>query len=155
MIYRSWDYTDILSIAALERECFAGESWDYQMFASSFSQPGFFGELCEEEGKDGEERHLVAYGCVQCAVDTADLLNIAVAPAFRGRGIGRTMVRRLIGGARRRGMKELFLEVRPSNAHARQLYESESFRAISVRKHYYPDGEDALVMVRKLSDEKI
>ena len=149
MIYRSWDYTDILAVAALERECFAVESWDYQMFASSFSQAGFFGELCEEDAEDGQKQ-LIAYGCVQCAVDTADLLNIAVDPAFRGRGIGRAMLRRLIGGARRRGMKELFLEVRPSNAAARQLYESESFRALSVRKHYYPDGEDALVMVKKL-----
>ena len=89
MIYRSWDYTDILSIAALERECFAGESWDYQMFASSFSQPGFFGELCEEEGKDGEERLLVAYGCVQCAVDTADLLNILRPPSAAAASAGR------------------------------------------------------------------
>lgn len=151
MIYRSWDYRDILAVAALEKECFAGERWDYQMFASSFAQPGFFGELCEEESTDGDgENRLIAYGCVQCAVDTADLMTIAVSPVYRGHGIGRTMLRRLIGGARRRGMKELFLEVRPSNASARQLYESESFRAISVRKHYYPDGEDALVMVKKL-----
>ncbi len=148
MIYRGWHYQDILAVAALEEECFAGESWSYQMFAASFVQPGFFGELCEKEG--GGEGSLIAYGCVQCAVDSADLMNIAVAPAYRGRGIGRTILRRLINGARRRGMKELFLEVRPSNAAARELYESESFRAISLRRRYYPDGEDALVMVKKL-----
>ena len=149
MIYRGWNYRDILSVAALEEECFAWESWSYQMFSGSFVQPGFFGELCEEEGTDGKNV-LVAYGCVQCAVDTADLMNIPVAPAYRGHGIGRTVLRRLVNGARRRGMQSLFLEVRKSNAPARGLYESEGFTAVSERKRYYPDGEDAVVMVKRL-----
>ncbi|MBQ9081158.1 MAG: GNAT family N-acetyltransferase, partial [Clostridia bacterium] len=89
MTYRSWNYRDILAIAELEKECFAGESWDYQMFASSFAQEGFFGELCEEEGLEGKE--LVGYGCVQCVMETADLMNIAVAPPYRKQGVGRTL----------------------------------------------------------------
>lgn len=148
MIYRSWNYDDILTVAEMEKRCFSEESWTFQMFASSFEQPGFFCELCEAE-YDGQKK-LAAYGCVQCVEDTADLMTIAVAPEYRGRGLGRVMLRRLVGGARRRGAKKLFLEVRVSNDVAKRLYLNEGFERISVRKKYYPDGEDAVVMVKEL-----
>ncbi|MBP5242076.1 MAG: ribosomal protein S18-alanine N-acetyltransferase [Clostridia bacterium] len=149
MIYRAWKYEDILEITRLEETCFQAERWNYQMFASSFEQKGFFGDLCEEEGVDGEKQ-LIAYGCVQCVEDTADLLTIAVHPDCRGRGIGKTMLDRLISGAKRRGTERMFLEVRESNAPALSLYLSEGFEKVSVRKKYYPDGENALVLVKKL-----
>lgn len=145
MIYRVWDYRDILRIAALEEQCFGKEKWNYAMFASSFMQNGFFSALCETE--KGE---LTAYGCVQCAADEADLLNIAVAPAYRRRGIGKTVLKRLTSGAKRRGVKRMFLEVRASNTAAQALYAGEGFSVISERKRYYPDGESALVMAKEL-----
>lgn len=145
MIYRAWDYEDILRIASLEEVCFGREKWTYAMFASSFMQNGFFSALCETEGKE-----LVGYGCVQCVFDSADLLNIAVAPDYRQRGVGKTLLKRLTGGAKRRGVKKMFLEVRASNVAAQALYTGEGFTVLSERKKYYPDGESALVMVKEL-----
>lgn len=145
MIYRAWDYEDILRVSELEAQCFGKEKWTYAMFASSFMQSGFFSALCESE-----EKELIGYGCVQCAIDEADLLNVAVSPAYRRQGVGKTLLKRLILGAKRRGIKKLFLEVRASNASAQALYTGEGFTFVAERKKYYPDGESALVMVKEL-----
>lgn len=159
MIYRSWRYDDIADITQMDAECFAGERWSFSMFASSFEQDGFFGELCEEEDpglavlsqNNEKTTALVAYGCVQCAFDSCDLLSIAVSHEYRKQGIGRVMLRRLIGGAKRRGMEQMFLEVRQSNEPAKKLYTSEGFQEVGIRKKYYPDGENAIVMVKDLT----
>jgi ribosomal-protein-alanine N-acetyltransferase len=149
MTYRPWSYEDILPISALEGKCFAGERWTYAMFASSFAQAGFFGELCEDVNVLGEKT-IVAYGCVQCVAEECDLLNIAVAEEYRRAGLGKIMLSRLTIGAKRRGAEKMFLEVRQSNAAARGLYLQAGFEEIGVRKKYYPDGENAVVMVKAL-----
>jgi ribosomal-protein-alanine N-acetyltransferase len=79
-----------------------------------------------------------------------DLLNIAVAEEHRREGLGKVMLSRLMSGAKRRGAGKMFLEVRTSNVAAKGLYLQAGFEEISVRKKYYPDGEDAVVMVKKL-----
>lgn len=144
MIYRAWEEEDLSEIAALEAVCFSGESWTEAMFRSSFEQNGFCGELCENEG------NVLAYGCVQYVFDSADLLNIAVAPQWRNRGMGRIILQRLLLRCKEADVKKIFLEVRISNIAAKSLYQSEGFTSLSIRKKYYPDGEDALVMVKEL-----
>ena len=76
-------------------------------------------------------------------VDEWELLNIAVDPAFRGRGLGRALVDALPAG-------RVFLEVRESNAEARRLYEQCGFVAIGKRRRYcqHP-AEDGIVLERK------
>jgi len=76
-------------------------------------------------------------------VDEWELLNIAVDPAFRGRGVGRALIDALPAG-------RVFLEVRESNAGARRLYEQCGFVAIGKRRRYYQHpAEDGIVLERK------
>ena len=76
-------------------------------------------------------------------LDEWELLNIAVDPAFRGRGLGRALIDALPAG-------RVFLEVRESNAHARRLYERCGFVAIGKRRKYYQHpAEDGIVLERK------
>ncbi len=149
MIYRKWNYGDLLAVTKLEEKCFAGERWNYKMFASSFMQDGFFGVLCEDEDENGY-RTLVAYGCVQGTMETADVMNVAVAPEYRRQGYAKEILRLLTEEAQKRGIKKLFLEVRVKNEPAQKLYESQGFTALSARKKYYPDGEDAMVMIKQI-----
>jgi ribosomal-protein-alanine N-acetyltransferase len=73
----------------------------------------------------------------------SELLNLAVHPAFRRRGVGRRMVETLTAG--HPGM--LWLEVRESNLGARKFYKSLGFCDAGCRPGYYPDsGEGAIVM---------
>jgi ribosomal-protein-alanine N-acetyltransferase len=149
MTYRPWNYEDIFPISELEEKCFAGEKWTFAMFASSFAQAGFFGELCEDVNALGE-KEIVAYGCVQCVGEECDLLNIAVAEDYRRAGLGKIMLSRLMSGAKRRGVEKMFLEVRASNVAAKGLYCQAGFEEIGLRKKYYPDGENAVVMAKIL-----
>jgi ribosomal-protein-alanine N-acetyltransferase len=76
-----------------------------------------------------------------------DIHNLAVHPAHRRRGIGKSLLETVIGEARGQGVTRVTLEVRKSNDAAQRLYHALGFMARGVRKGYYSDdGEDALVM---------
>lgn len=93
---------------------------------------------------------LVGYGLGQRLLDGLDILNLAVLPAFRGRGIGRALLTRLLDDAERHGLCRVTLEVRVSNRPARRLYERCGFVTVGRRRGYYADtGEDALLMTRE------
>ena len=94
-----------------------------------------------------EEERVVGYICVWEVADEMHITNIAVHPTARRRGIGRGLLGSVLEDARRRSMRLLVLEVRPSNVEARALYDSFGFRVVGRRRGYYYDtGEDALVM---------
>lgn len=89
------------------------------------------------------------YGILSMGAGEAHLLNICVAPEQRGKGLGRRFLMRLLDVARWNAAERLFLEVRPSNPLARQLYDSVGFIEIGRRPRYYParEGrEEAIVM---------
>lgn len=77
----------------------------------------------------------------------AQITNVAILPAYRGRGIGTQLMVAVIAAAKERGAKAMTLEVRPSNAPALALYHHYGFREAGRRKGYYSDnGEDAIIM---------
>lgn len=79
--------------------------------------------------------------------DVADIHNIAVSPAARGRGIGSTLFDELMAWCRERGATAIMLEVREDNGAAQALYSSRGFTVIATRPGYYqPAGVDGLVM---------
>lgn len=100
---------------------------------------------------------LQGYAVAMWIPDEVHLLNLSVAAAMHGHGIGRAMLGWLMRDARRRDARGMMLEVRPSNPVAIALYRSAGFTRIGVRKRYYPapDGarEDAWVMFGKLGDD--
>lgn len=99
------------------------------------------------------DRTLIGYGVLSVAADEAHVLNVCAAPEVQGQGHGRRMLRALLQVARGRGARRVFLEVRPSNRAAIQLYHAEGFNEIGRRPRYYPavDGrEDAIVMAMEL-----
>lgn len=79
----------------------------------------------------------------------ARLYSIAVAPEARGTGVVTALLQAVGREAVRRGCTRLRLEVRASNARARRAYERAGFSLAGVRPHYYPDGEDAVIMERE------
>ncbi|MFO7167097.1 MAG: ribosomal protein S18-alanine N-acetyltransferase [Chloroflexota bacterium] len=90
---------------------------------------------------------IVGYGGVWLSVDEGHITTIAVAPEFRGRGIGELLLNGLIDQAISLNADVLTLEVRVSNLVAQQLYVKYGFRPAGTRPRYYTDnGEDALIM---------
>ena len=83
--------------------------------------------------------------------DQLHIINLAVAPEHRRRGVASTLLHAAIAEARRGRMVEVTLEVRPGNAQARAMYQSFGFGEAGVRPGYYADtGEDALVLTLSL-----
>ncbi len=79
-----------------------------------------------------------------------DLHQVAVHPDTRRAGLGRRLVEHLITDARARGATRVTLEVRRDNIAAHALYARLGFERLAVRRGYYADGEDALILARGL-----
>lgn len=96
------------------------------------------------------ENRIVAFAICQFMLDEATLFNIAVDPAYQGKGYGKQLLQALIAQLQQKQITTLWLEVRASNTTAQKLYYSLGFNEVTVRKNYYPtqDGgkENAVVM---------
>ena len=100
-----------------------------------------------------EGRRVVGHSVMSLAADEAHLLNLCLAPEAQGRGLGRLLLDHVVAVAVSKAARVIFLEVRPSNARAIQLYLRAGFRRLGVRRNYYRAGtgrEDALVLARRL-----
>ena len=140
---RSLGYSDLPQVIAIERRAFT-TPWSLAMFVLELSKPsGVCLAALDEEGK--------LAGYLICArYDTVwHLMNIAVDPSMRRRGIARALLEQML---ERAGSDcEYTLEVRTSNAPAIALYERFGFRPAGTRPRYYRDnGEDAVIMWRTL-----
>lgn len=94
-------------------------------------------------------RQVVGYGVMSIGAGEAHILNLCVGEAFRCRGLGRRLLRLLVERAGAAGMKEAFLEVRPSNTTAIRLYLAHGFEQVGMRRGYYQAAggrEDAAVL---------
>lgn len=145
LTFRDARHADVDAVAVLEAESFPCP-WKRDYFGSEIGAPGRFNRVVRDS-----RGQLVAY--VFCAYGGGEfhVHKIAVDPAFRGRGIARILMAEVLDRARLSRSEEVYLEVRPSNTAARQLYESLGFRQVDRRRDYYSDGEDALVLSLPIS----
>lgn len=115
--------------------------WTEAMFADSMRS----GYLCHVLADAGQ---LLGYTVTYVAVGELHILNICIEPAKQGLGLGRMLLRHALEIGADLGADQAFLEVRPSNDAAINLYESMGFITVGVRPDYYPADtgrEDALV----------
>lgn len=95
---------------------------------------------------------VIGYAVLWCILDQGELANVALKPAFRGRGLGSRLVERVIEVGRERSIETLYLEVRASNSRAIELYLRLGFEEVGRRRDYYNSPrEDALVMMRRIA----
>lgn len=94
----------------------------------------------------GEAAGVVAFGGVLFVLDEVHVMNLAVAPDHRRRGLASALLAGLLGHSAQRGAAGATLEVRASNRPAIGLYRRFGFQVAGHRPAYYPDGEDAAIM---------
>lgn len=85
-------------------------------------------------------------------IPNAEILNMFVSEKYRGLGIGYSLMERVIEICNDQEIVNITLEVRESNSYAIKLYNSLGFTQATVRKQYYADGENALLMIKKLGE---
>lgn len=93
------------------------------------------------------DAHVVGYTVALEAADEGEILNLAVAEDGRRRGLGRALVEAIVSALAEHGVRQVYLEVRESNAAARALYAGFGFNEVGRRKAYYRRPvEDAMVL---------
>ena len=135
---------DLAAIEVIERRSYP-TPWSRSMFAGELAKPS---SICLGAfDADGEEGVLVGYLIVSRYVDAWHVMNVAVDPEHRSRGIAAMMIERLFELTADDARRGYTLEVRVSNATAIRLYERLGFSARGTRRGYYTDNrEDALIM---------
>ena len=104
----------------------------------------------EASKDDSASKSLVGFLCRWLVADECHILNIAVDPDYRRRGVGFFLLDSTIAEAISKQATCVTLEVRRANFAARQLYRKLKFEERRLRKHYYGPGEDAIVMELQL-----
>ena len=142
MIIESMTAAHVSQIAELEKLCFS-DPWSEKSIETELS--------CRLSvwlvALEGEQ--VVGYVGSQTVIDESDMMNIAVHPDFRRRGIAEALVAELEAALRRRGSRALTLEVRDSNAPAIALYEKLGFAQVGLRKNYYRNPKEDARILRK------
>lgn len=135
---------DLLDIYRIERDCFE-QPWPFEAFQRHLDAPAF---LVADVG--GEiVGHVVGDVSPGFPGPVGHIKDLGVHPDHRRQGIGRLLLDRALARLQDAGAVRTTLEVRASNAPAIALYRSTGFEPWRNRAGYYPDGEDALVMLHR------
>ncbi len=140
---------DVPRVAAIERAAFS-DPWPPQAFTELLAQPHV-----RAYAVDGDDGTLAGYALASVAADQGEILNLAVDPRARRRGVGRLLLHALLEMFQRENVVSVFLEVRQSNDAAIGLYRGAGFRPMSTRKRYYRyPTENAVTMVLDLTPDR-
>lgn len=120
------------------------DGWNERMIRSSFEAGGFYALGVIKEGVP------IAAVTYFVAVDAADIEHVAVAVPYRRKGYAKMLLSECERRLKEAAVAKIFLEVREGNAPARSLYAACGYVSAGVRKKYYPDGENAIVMLKEI-----
>lgn len=135
------------TMALMQAAAFSlAECWGPDEIAAQVSLPGVCGLICLHSVPSAPENLGCGFILCRVAADEAEVLTLAVIPAFQRRGLGRRLLHAALDCARDRGAVQMFLEVASDNIPALSLYAGAGFTQVGCRRSYYPDGSDALVL---------
>ena len=139
--------TDHVSqVAELEKLCFS-DPWSENSVSSELNNPLSLWLVAVDGAR------VAGYVGSQSVMGESDMMNIAVHPDYRRRGLAEMLVAELVTALKNAGNTCLTLEVRASNAPAIALYEKNGFSQIGLRKNYYRNPrEDALILRKEFSE---
>ena len=142
---REMNHDDLSMVSDIERR-----SYEFPWSHGVFHDCLLAGNQCLALIREG---HVAGYAILSVAAGEAHILNLCTDPEFRALGYGERLLDELMYRARSASVREIFLEVRPTNETAIGLYRKKGFHQIAARPAYYQarDGrEDASVLVKKL-----
>lgn len=125
-----------------------------QCFSSGFARATFLKELQNKIAiyiVAVDQEKVLGYAGLWNICGSADIMNVAVHRDFRRQGIAEGLLTALIDESKKREVFEINLEVRVSNTPARELYKKLGFIENGLRKKYYENNEDAILMQKRLT----
>jgi len=147
-LFRRMVAADLEEVMRVERLAFA-HPWSTDLFKRELEHDWSTVLLAEEPRPDGVT--LLGFVIFWLVHDELHILNVAIDPPQRRRGVARALLHEVLRRGQAHGAVLATLEVRKSNVAALGLYTGLGFRSVGVRPNYYVDeGEDAVVMLRDL-----
>ena len=127
-------------VERIEKDCGLGE-WGKNVYLSELKRPEAL--LFVAKNKD----ETIGFVSARLITKIVEILNIAVLPEYRKRGIGNLLLKKILQNARSSGCESCWLEVRESNTAARNFYQTSGFEIAGKRKNYYSNpAEDAILL---------
>ena len=139
MMLRPVEREDLPQMADIEALC-SQTPWGPRMLAEALGLKGAWNVGLEEDGQ------LLGFGLFYQVLDEWQVMTLCVSPKHRRRGIGRRLMEEAKETAKQQGARKMSLEVRQSNEAALKLYAQVGFSRVGLRKAYYSDREDAILM---------
>ncbi len=137
---------DLPQVLAIENRVFS-DPWPEEAFLDGQYHPDHHFIVAQ---KDSE---ITGYAAYYCDVGEARLTNIAVAPEYQRKSIAKKLLNYILDIVKKEKCEYIFLDVRPTNLAAIDLYKKYGFEKAYIRPGYYDNPpEDAFVMVRRLDD---
>lgn len=148
--FRRMLFTDLKEVLAIEKRAYEFP-WTEGIFRDCI-RVGYLCQILETP-----HGFIQAYGVMSVAVEEAHILNLCVRPELQGRGLSRQLLDHFLERAGELNARTVFLEVRPSNQRAMQLYANAGFCEVGIRRGYYPAAkgrEDGLVLAKELHAQR-
>lgn len=142
---RTMTDADLDQVLAIETVSFPSP-WTREHFVAELESDHSFPYVAISDGK------VVGYVCLMSLFEEAEILDIAVDPEQRGRGVAGALIQYAMMVASRKEAVSIRLEVRDSNSAAIALYEKLGFARAGVRSRYYEGRDDAVLMEKKLKE---
>ena len=141
---REITFADLDRLEELEKICFLKSPWNKQMLKESISFTNVYKVCLEQDGV------IVAYLIAGYNNWEAEIFTIGVDVPYRKQGFAKKLLCALKDFCISLNKEAVFLEVRNSNVSAISLYKKFGFKEISIRKNYYENTEDAIIMELKI-----
>ena len=144
-VIRDMEHDDLATVSDIERRSYEFP-WSHGVFRDCLLA-GYHSVVLVREDR------VAGYGILSVAAGEAHILNLCVEPAYRSLGYGEKLLDEMLFRARAASVREIFLEVRPSNEKAIALYRKKGFHQVANRPAYYQANkgrEDAAVLAKKL-----
>lgn len=133
---------DIDIIVQLEEEIF-GETLGKEMLENELNNPLVWFRVLEIDNQ------VIGYIGGYFYLEDGEILNFLIDKSKQHQGYGTILFESILQEARQKGIKKVTLEVRESNSNAISFYTKFGFSKISIRKHYYQNGDNAIVMIKE------
>lgn len=147
MLLRRWTFDDVFELNNLENEIFK-DPWSVYAIYDAINCDVFHGVALVEDN------NIIGYYGFYSIPPEAHIANVAIKKEYRGKKLGDLLMQDFVKTAESLGDYDFTLEVRASNEIAKKLYEKYGFKAEGLRKKYYGDGEDAVIMWRRKDNLK-
>jgi len=140
--------SDLDAVLQIEQDCYP-HPWSLQQFIQEIENPVASLLICEIEDE------IVGYICYWLIAGEMQILNVATAPQLRRKGVAAQLLEQAFKRCVSANLFSAWLEVRAANQAAITLYQRYGFKQSGIRKAYYRDGEDAILMVKVLNNKEL